>query len=261
MDDKVDWIHAVPAQLNEGIKRGSIDLAPISSFAYGQDADDYVLLSDLSVSALGKVRSILLFHKGPIDQLDGKRVALTNTSATSLHLLKIILHEYFNIRPEYTVVRPQLQQMLADADAALLIGDDAIRAKWGLPEGYNVTDLGELWEQMTGEWMSFALWAVRKETAERYPDQLEEVHQAFIRSKQKMLQEDHSPVIKQAVEKIGGTAKYWRTYFAGLSHELGQRQQRGLTLYYRYAYEHGYFQQEPRLQVWEGNSYPAQNEC
>lgn len=258
MRGDVKWIHAVPAYLNRAMEQGEIDLAPISSFAYGQHTDDYILLPDLSVSAFGEVRSILLFHKVPVEQLDGKRIALTNTSATSVHLLKIILTKQFNIAPKYDVVRPHLDEMLAKADAALLIGDDAIRAKWDPPAGCEVTDVGKLWQEMTGEWMSFALWAVRKQTAERYPEQLNEVLQAFLRSKRRVLL-DNTPVIKQAVQQIGGTESYWHTYFSGLSHHFDGPQQRGLNLYYQYAYELGFLKKEAKLQIWEGISHTAKN--
>ena len=258
LNDEVEWIHAVPAHLNRAMESGQIDLAPISSFAYGQHSDEYVLLSDLSVSALGKVRSILLFHKLPLEQLDNKNVALTNTSATSVHLLKIILDRQYGVSPNYVSVPPDLRSMLKTADAALLIGDDAIRAKWNPPEGCAVTDLGELWQQMTGEWMSFALWAVRKETAERYPDKLQAVHEAFLRSKHRVA-EDAAPVIQKAANEIGGSYHYWEQYFSGLSHDLGSLQQSGLSLYYQYAYDLGFLKQKAKLQIWEGNSQLTKN--
>ena len=56
--------------------------------------------------------------------------------------------------------RPQLDVMLDLADAALLIGDPALRFHPDeLP--YHVYDLGQEWKWMTGLPMVFAVWAAR----------------------------------------------------------------------------------------------------
>ncbi len=88
--------------------------------------------------------SILLISKIPIEQLDGKTVALTNTSATSQVLTRIILEEKYGLHPSYFECPPDLGQMFREAESALLIGDDALRALQ-TPSGYHLYDLGEEW--------------------------------------------------------------------------------------------------------------------
>ena len=85
------------------------------------------LLPDFTVSSYSEVKSILLISRFPIENLSGKKVALTSTSATSQVLLKLILSRGYEVQPEYTVCPPDLDRMLADADAALLIGDIALK--------------------------------------------------------------------------------------------------------------------------------------
>lgn len=249
---RVELVQQVPAQLNRGMAEGSIDMGPISSFAYGQHAEEYVLLPDLSVSAWGKVNSILLFHRKPLEEVSRGRIALVNTSATSVNLLKILMERFMGGKPEYFSYPPKLDEMMGQADAALLIGDDAIRASWE-KHGYLVTDLGEEWNRLTGCWMSFAVWAIRQETVEREPELVSAIYRSFVESKLKGLA-DPSGMISRAVETVGGTEEYWRSYFGQLNYDFGKAQWEGLSLYFRHAYELGLLPTNPPIRIWSENT-------
>lgn len=250
---QVDMVFEVPSGLNRGMAEGSIDIAPISSFAYAQQQDDLMLLPQLSVSAYGGVKSILLFHKKPLQALKNAYIALPHTSATSVHLLKIILRYCFQAEPDYFYEQPDLEHMLEKSEAALLIGDDAIRSAWKYEGVYEVTDLGELWRKWTGEWMSFAVWAVRRQTALSQPELVEQIHQAFIQSKQKSLSDLH-PLADTAAIKLGGSKAYWIDYFQNLSYDFTSRQKQGLELYYHYATEMGWLDKPVDIQMWTNKS-------
>ncbi len=120
----------------------------------------------------------------------------------------------------------------------MLIGDDAIKASWE-DHGYLVTDLGEEWKKQTGRGMTFAVWAVRKDTIGRHPGTIAAIYKAFIHSKQASKEEPLS-LIHEAMAKVGGTEQYWRHYFSQLTHDFGQEQAAGLELYYKYAWELGF---------------------
>jgi chorismate dehydratase len=258
-DAGVDWISEVPTGVNRAMAEGRIDIAPISSFAYAERAEDYLILPDLSVSAYGKVNSILLYHKVPLNQLDRARIALPTTSATSVNLLKIILKKFYQFEPHYFYEEPDLDKMLLTADAALLIGDDAIRASWEDHRQLQVTDLGEWWLKLTGKWMTFALWVVRKEAAEQLPELLEHVYHAFCMSKKHNLAHPEA-MVKDACEKIGGDAEYWHYYFSNLCYDFGKEQQEGLALYYQYARECGFLDKEVTIRLWDRAKYKAPGE-
>jgi len=240
----------VPSSLNRAMAAGSIDMGPISSFAYGEHADEYMLFPDLSVSAYGRVNSILLFHMRPLDEIAaGGRIMLANTSAASVNLLKILMAKRYGGSPVYRYDEPSLSRMRPDEDAALLIGDDAIRADWNNCD-YEVTDLGELWREWTGQWMSFAVWAVRQDAAERHPELLSEVYRAFLESKRIGLARPEE-MIRYAVETVGGSEPYWRAYFGGLTFDFGADQWRGLQLYYDYAHELGLLKRPASIRLWQ----------
>lgn len=235
--EPAEIVSEVPSALNRKLREGEIDMAAISSYAYGLSSDSYYLLPDLSVSANGKVQSILLFLKSPLEKVINGRIALTTASATSVNLLKIIMQKFYGGQPTYVDAEPALEPMLADADAALLIGDHAIRASWE-EHGYTVLDLGEVWKLWTGHWMTFAVWAVRREAADAKPEAVRAIYDGLAQSKRRAA-EDLEPIVAKAMQQIGGTADYWRGYFGHLCHDFGPQQQAGLSLYFRYARELG----------------------
>ncbi|CAM3394490.1 menaquinone biosynthetic enzyme MqnA/MqnD family protein [Marinicrinis lubricantis] len=247
-DEEIEFVEQVPSDLNRALAEGNIDLSVISSFAYAQHADNYVLLPNVSVSAHSQVKSIFLFHKKPLEELDGCRIALTNTSATSVHLLKIILERFVGVSPDYFYEQPDLDTMLQEADAALLIGDDAIKASWGETDML-VTDLGELWHHYTGTSMTFAVWAVRKQMVQEQPERIERIFHAFQMSKE-LSTRFPDEVADKAFHRIGGTKDFWLDYFGNLCYDFGPEEQKGLLKYYQYAYELGFLDKPVELEFW-----------
>jgi len=187
----VAFERGVPSQMNGALLAGEIDLAPISAIEAARHAAEYVVLPGLSIASLGAVRTVLLFSwAADIRDLDGQSIALTDHSATSIALLKVLCQERYHIHPTFTVTQQHLPSMLAEHQGALVIGDDALvegtlhrpqcqplrspslrsgegcalvaRGGWGLPY---VFDLGDEWLKMTGLPFTFAVWAVRKERA------------------------------------------------------------------------------------------------
>lgn len=244
----------VPAALNKALRQGEIDVTSMSSFAYAEHADNYLLLPDLSVSAKGRVNSILLFLKKPLEEVLVGRIAMTATSATSVNLLKILMKLYYNAEPSYITMEPNLEDMLAEADAALLIGDTAIQASWANRHGgLVVIDLGELWRNWTGYGMTFALVAVRKEIAEKAPQAVADVLHALTASKERSLR-DLQPLVDKACAQLGGEASYWSRYFNELNYNFGSDEQAGLNLYFDYAHRLGLLPHEVRMRFFSDHA-------
>jgi chorismate dehydratase len=234
----VEWIRQVPSLLNRDMAAGNIDMSPISAFAYAEHADEYVLMPDLSISAMGPVGSIFLFTKGDqLHDLDGKTIALTNTSATSVALLKIVLEKFAGVRPNYVTMAPSLEEMMNVADAALLIGDDAVKGKWN-GSAYRMYDLGEEWMKQTGLSMTYAVWAVRRAIAESRRSDLEEIYLRFMQAKAEG-RKNLTPAIEEAMRQLGGDVAFWKAYFEGLCYDFGEKEKRGLQTYFRYAADLG----------------------
>ena len=81
----------VPAQMNLALAAGMVEVSNVSSFAFGQHAGDWLLLPRLSVAAHGRVDSVLLFSwQEDWRGLDGRTIALTDQSATSIELVRVL---------------------------------------------------------------------------------------------------------------------------------------------------------------------------
>jgi chorismate dehydratase len=100
--------------------------------------------------------------------------------------------------------------------------------------------------------MTFAVWAVNREAANSKPKAIAEIAEAFAESKRRGIRE-LAPIIREACIVIGGTAAYWEGYFRNLCYDFGERQQEGLNLYFRYAYEMGLLPQEVKMELWSHN--------
>ncbi|MBP1994722.1 menaquinone biosynthesis protein [Paenibacillus eucommiae] len=249
--EQVEIIHQVPTGLNKAMAAGEIDMGPISSFAYGESFENYLLYPDLSVSAFGAVNSILLFHEKPLQEIAGGEIALPTTSATSVNLLKIILEKFYKGKPRYTYAPPILSDMMNKRDGALLIGDDAIKESWRNKK-YMITDLGQEWAKWTGKWMSFAVWAIRRAVVDQQPELVKGIFDAFVQSKH-MAHADPSAMIKEAKSSVGGSSEYWQHYFSNLCYDFGVEQWKGLQLYYQYCWELGFLPKQATVEIWQQN--------
>ena len=220
-----------PDRLSEALIRGDLDIGPISLVEFLRHADELLLLPDIAVGSDGPVLSVNLVSQRPLDELDGRRVALGSTSRTSVLLARMLLAERYAVAPDYYVCPPDLGAMMLEADAAVLIGDAALRATYEGPDlGLTVTDLGAAWREWSGLPMVFAVWAVRRGFAERHPGQVKDVHEAFLRSRDLCLTQ---------IEEVAAGAARWEvfdpatlaTYFRRLDFSLGARQLGGLRAF------------------------------
>ncbi|MEW8978165.1 MAG: menaquinone biosynthesis protein [Symbiobacterium sp.] len=237
-----------PAVLNRAFLHGRLDVTPISSIEYARHAGECVIIPGLAISADGRVASILLFHRRPLEELDGRPVALTAASATSVVLTRIILELRYGVRPVYRVVPPDLEAMLAEHDAALLIGDDALLAAHTHPEIPHV-DLGVEWKAFTGHPMVYALWVARRELAEADPAALRLVTRVFHASQEYSW--DHRPeMVAEGVARRGLPPEVVDDYFDLIRHEFGPRYRRGLVAFYERARRLGELGEVPPLRVW-----------
>ncbi|MFD0586903.1 menaquinone biosynthetic enzyme MqnA/MqnD family protein [Paenibacillus sp. GCM10027627] len=253
-----EMVSKVPSELNRLLSIGELDLSAISSFSYGQYSRDYVLLPELSVGSTGRVHSILLFLKHSIEEKKPRKITVTNASETSVNLLKIIMAKRFNCEPEYVAAEPNLNEMLQDADAALLIGDPAIAASWR-NSGLNILDLGELWRDWTGLGMTYAVVAARKSAIRSNAKEIGLLYEALLASKNENLSRPDR-LIARACQRLGGDPDYWATYFKSLQYDFGKSLQEGLSLYFRYARELGLLKDDVEMTFFEGQSLQKVNE-
>jgi len=244
----LESVTAEPTGHNAMLADGRIDMAPISAFSYGEHWKDYAILRNLSVSTKGRVGSILLFSKVPIRDLEGLTIALTNASATSVNLTKILLHHYYGVTPCYLTMPANLPEMFAKADAALLIGDAAIQAALLRPECY-IFDLGEEWHKHTGCSMTYAVWAFPKNLLSEREEEIMCIYRLLLEAKAKALG-NMDDILRTCQTMLGGSLEFWRDYFAQFNYGLDQDLVSGLKKYYDQCFELNLLPSLPLLEFW-----------
>jgi predicted solute-binding protein len=182
---KYDLSFTVPSQCAEQLRTGQADVAIIPAIEYQRIAD-LTILPDMAIASKRQVRSLLIIAKKPIEQV--KSFALDRSSRSTQTLTRILCTEKWKIAPQFFESPPDLTAMLQKADAALVIGDPALRIvvriekdSWPGTEGQTVcqaTPLGivgpELlyvydvvseWRSLTGLPAVLAVWAARRDVA------------------------------------------------------------------------------------------------
>lgn len=148
----VKLIPAVPSSLPALLDSGAAQAAVVSSIEAIQ-RPNRVWISDLCIGSDGPVESVRLFSQVPFHKI--KRVALDQSSMTSNVLAMILLEGLFGIKPEAFPLPPVQSEMLAQADACVLIGDIGMMAP---SEGLEVLDMGQGWKDLTGLPFVWAGW-------------------------------------------------------------------------------------------------------
>jgi chorismate dehydratase len=223
-----------PEKLGERLVTGELDIGPIPLVEYLRHADQLVALPDIAVGCDGPVMSCVIVSQLPLERLGGARVALGSTSRTSVRLARLLLAERHGVNPDYFTCPTDLGVMMQEAEAAVLIGDAALRASLhDAPRlGLAVHDLGTMWKEWTGLPFVFAVWGVRRDYLAREPETVHQVHQAFLASRDLSLAEV-GKVAEQAARWEAFDAEALERYFTTLDYRLGPRQLAGVEEFSR----------------------------
>jgi chorismate dehydratase len=165
---------STPAECADQLSAGTVDIGLIPSIEF-QRIKGTRIIPGPAVASTHRVRSVILFSVMPLWKV--KTVAYDKGSRTSVALSRIIFNDFYHTHPDFRPAEPDLANMLAQSDAALLIGDRALKftednerpeAARQKPllrlgaEPLQVFDLAERWRFLTGLPFVFAFWAVRE---------------------------------------------------------------------------------------------------
>lgn len=155
-----ELVSAPPAILNDMMARGELLISSCSCIEYARHANRYYLVPDLCIGSNGPVMSVLLLAQAPLQKLQGEEILISGQSHTSVALLKLLLHEYYNIKCAFRVgkITPALHSHKPPA-AFLAIGDEALRLRNHPAYPWRI-DLAEAWREWTGLPFVFGLWVI-----------------------------------------------------------------------------------------------------
>ena len=212
------------------VEGGSADLGivPVAEI----DRQNLEWLPGTGIACRGAVRSILLVSRPEPRRI--RTLATDAGSRTSVLLARMVLRERYGADPVTTPMTPQLGAMLDAADAALLIGDAALRVE---PDSlsYHVLDLGREWWDMTGLPMVFALWSGRPgRVAELGRSRMERLFRDSLEDGINNI----NTIVAEETRKRGFSAPLVREYLTRhIRFRIGPEEERGLAEYLRQVRE------------------------
>lgn len=152
-----DLEFALPAECADRLSDGRADIGivPVAALIH----QDLEIFRGAGIACHGAVRSILLVSKCPLGSI--LSLATDSSSRSSVQLARVILAHRYHTTPSLISMPPVLDRMLEAADAALIIGDPALRLDPAAlrARGLFAADLGAEWLDLTGLPMVFAVWA------------------------------------------------------------------------------------------------------
>lgn len=230
-------VNGVPSVLNAYMANGAMDVSVVSAVEYAMHAERYLLLPDLAITSDGPVRSVMLFSKRPVADLDGATVLVSRSSMTSVELLVLLFRERWGVTPRLLPADAESADIArfgdVPHDARLVIGDAALLLSSGTHEVSRVypyhVDLGFAWKEWTGLPFVFAVWVAQRTTP---VSEALRVHAGLIASRDWGVK-NLAILAGQAATVTGVPRETCEAYFAGLDYRLSLPHLRGLTEFYR----------------------------
>lgn len=228
-DPRFEIRYDVPSRCAALLHEGAVDLGLIPSIEYLRGPVAYRIVPELAITSRGPVASVAMYSRR--EPADIRSIAMDTSSRTSVALVTVVMSRVFGVRPRSLPASPDLETMLASADAALIIGDNALLLDHEAA-GVRKVDLGEVWTESTGLPFVYAFWAGRDGAVTR----------ADVAAMQGALAEG-----ERRPDEIG------RAYFAdpprqaiaarylrdNIKYHFGADERAGVALFYRYAAELG----------------------
>jgi chorismate dehydratase len=224
-----------PARCAAMLAAGQADIALIPVIEY-QRIPGLNIIPDLAVASKRQVRSVLLAARRSL--AEARTVTLDTSSRTSQTLVKILLAKRYGCQPQFVERTPDAaahcENMLEASDAALVIGDPAMRLAASASQlGVQIYDLAEEWRALTGLPFVFAVWAVRADV----DDQARTLVRDFLAAKQEgltKLEELAATYAQDLALPYDGLLRYLRE---NVNYDLDEENRAGMQRYFELAYE------------------------
>lgn len=232
--------YTLPSACARALVEGTADIGIIPAAAYTQ-IPGLQVLPDVAIASRRAVRSILLVSNKPVEDI--RTVALDTSSMTSVALTKVIFEKWLGGGRAFTPMAPDVEHMLAQCDAALVIGDPALKID---RLRYRTLDLAEEWIRYTGKPFVFAFWAVRGEALAEADPSLD-LATIFSESRDHGLEPASlDRISREWAPRLGLTEMDVRSYLTeNIHYQLDPGCLEGLQLFYLYAAEIGALPQAP----------------
>src|SRR5580700_2942209 len=237
-----DISYTIPSQCAASLHEGSADIGIIPVAAYAS-IPDLAILPGVAIASRRPVRSILLVSKLPIEKI--RTVALDTSSMTSVALTKVLFAKWWGGGRTFTAMAPDIEHMLEEHDAGLVIGDPALKID---RSRYLTYDLAEEWIRLTGKPFVFAFWAVRQAALN---DLSHDVHLAAVFQESRdngLLPESLDRIAREWGPRLQLGEEDVKSYLTeNIHYSLDPPCLDGMKLFFQYAQECGALPSPPQL--------------
>ena len=248
--NRFDLRYDLPSECARLLHEGATDLGLVPSIEYLRGGP-YAIVPGLGIASSGPVASVAIYTTRPM--ADVRSIALDTSSRTSVALVSVLCARLFRIAPRLEARGPDLREMLAHADAALIIGDNALfldeaellavsaqlsgigsqRSALSPQPLIEKVDLGSAWTGMTGLPFVYAFWAGRLGALDaRDVDALTRARDAGVQQADAIAR----AYFPDAPDRQAIGARYLRD---NIKYYLGAEERAALEMFYRYAAETG----------------------
>lgn len=240
-----------PREINEALNRGTLDLGLASSLFYAKNHSQFLLLPDLSISAIGKVKSVILYHNLPLEELHDKKIGVTPETETSFGLLRLILEDFYKVYPNYEVLPQTLEKSAFIREESLVgylaIGDEALTLQKKRLFLY-FTDLAQIWLEKTNLPFVFALMVVKRNLSEKKVVLVREFLRDLYLSRAKSLASLRNLVEKCSLD-IDKT--FALNYLQHIEYDFSGVKQRAFLYFCELLYKKGLLKELPILEFFD----------
>ena len=207
---------------------GEIDAGPFSLMDYLRQEAGMELMG-WCIATRDQVKSVMLFSKEGWRDLDGRTIGITDDTATSVHLLRVLLEQKYGVHARFERLHQGVNSY-EGFDAVLLIGDEALRRnKYGLDGFELVYDLAREWYQWKKLPFVFAVWALRRSL----PPGVKEELTALLKGSLESLGGEFVKVAGRHGRRIGLTDAETQEYLSGFNYSLGEREREAIAEFRR----------------------------
>jgi len=217
-----------PRRMGVLSKQGQLDAGLFSLMDYFEQEEQLELMG-WCIATRDQVKSVMLFSKDGWAGLNGKKIGITDDTATSVRLLKVILEKKYNVRAELLRLHSGINDY-SQFDAILLIGDEALKHnKIGLGGFELVFDLAKEWYDWQKLPFVFAVWACRKSLNDERKNELKKIISASLEKSEI----DLSSIGEGHGKRIGLTQNETKEYLEGFNYRLGEREHEAIRMFRR----------------------------
>ncbi len=225
-DERFKILPVVPRRMGILSQQGELDAGPFSLMDFVRQRETLELMG-WCIATRDQVKSVMLFSKGGWADLQGKTIGITDDTATSVQLLKVLLEKKHGIRARLERLHAGVNDY-SKFDGVLLIGDEALRRnKLGLHGFELVYDLAREWYDWQKLPFVFAVWAMKKSLSEESQSNLKEA----VRRSLEISEADFVSIAGEHGRRIGLSDEETREYLEGFNYRLGERERVAIDLF------------------------------